>query len=84
MLARGLITLLALACIMAGAEAVETGSNAPELAYGKLIRTLDLQYTESLAVVVMYLGGNETFSTSNLTLDPGKRYTLFLVEVQEN
>ena len=41
MLARTIICLLALACILAGAEAVETGNNAPELAYGKLIRTLD-------------------------------------------
>ena len=81
MLARGLITLLALACILAGAEGKSQESILPEIASGKLITTLELFFTDSIAVVMTYPGSNESFSTSNLTLDPGKKYEIFVVEI---
>ena len=84
MLARGLITLLALACILAGVEGSEAKEDLSDKAIGTMIRTLELQYTQCISVVVTYMGGNETFSTSNLTLDPGKKYTLILVEMHED
>jgi len=81
MLARGLITLLALACIMAGAEGKELNIVDPVLASGKLITTLELFFTDSIAVVMTYPGSNESYSTSNLTLDPGKKYEIFVIEI---
>ena len=81
MLARTIICLLALACILAGAEGKSQESILPEIASGKLITTLELFFTDSIAVIMTYPGSNESFSTSNLTLDPGKKYEIFVVEI---
>ena len=84
MLARTIIYLLALACILAGAEGKELNIVDPVLASGKLITTLELFFTDSIAVVMTYPGSNESFSTSNLTLDPGKKYEIFVIEILED
>ena len=84
MLARTIICLLALACILAGAEGKELNTVDPVLASGKLITTLELFFTDSIAVVMTYPGSNESFSTSNLTLDPGKKYEIFVIEILED
>ena len=81
--ARAIICLLALACILAGAEGKSQENILPEIASGKLISTLDLFFTESIGVIMTYPGSNESFSTSNLTLDPGKKYEIFVIEILE-
>ena len=81
MLARTIICLLALACIMAGVEGKSQESILPEIASGRLVSTLDLFFTESIGVIMTYPGSNESYSTSNLTLDPGKEYMIFVVEI---
>ena len=84
MLARTIICLLALACILAGAGGKELNTVDPVLASGKLITTLELFFTDSIAVIMTYPGSNESFSTSNLTLDPGKKYEVFVIEILED
>lgn len=83
MLARTIICLLALTCILAGAEGKSQESILPEIASGRLVSTLDLFFTESIGVIMTYPGSNESFSTSNLTLDPGKKYEIFVIEILE-
>ena len=83
MLARTMMCLLALACILAGAEARSTTPDIPGLGSGVLVATMEIFGADNVSVVVAYPFSGMFINSSRMNLDVGKTYTLILVEQRE-
>ena len=83
MKARTIICLLALACLLAGVEARNVTPSIPGVEGATLIATVELLGAENISIVVGYPFSGMLMNTSRLPLDVGKRYTLILIEQEE-
>ena len=80
MLARTIICLLALACILAGAGASEYSDTLKSMSGGTIIGTMEVIGASNISMTVWYPFSGAEINSSKLKIDPGKRYVILLVE----
>ena len=80
MLARTIICLLALACIMAGAGASAYSDTLNSLSGGTIVSTMEIIGASNVSMTVWYPFSGAEINSSKLKMDPGKRYVILVVE----
>lgn len=82
MQARIILCLLALACLMAGAEAKQQNPELPDIKLGEIRNTVDIIGAENLTLTVGYAFSGMMLNTTRLPIDPTKKYVLMLIECE--
>ena len=80
MLARTIICLLALACVLAGAGASGYSDILDSMSGGTIISTMEIIGASNISMTVWYPFSGAEINSSKLKIDPGKRYVILLVE----
>ena len=80
MLARVIVCLLALACIMAGAGASGYSDILNSMSGGTIISTMEIIGASNISMTVWYPFSGAEINSSKLKMDPGKRYVILVVE----
>ena len=80
MLARVIICLLALACILAGAGASGYSDILDSMSGGTIISTMEIIGASNISMTVSYPFSGAEINSSKLAMDPGKRYVIIVVE----
>ena len=83
MLARVIICLLALACIMPGVQAFTGSDLLDDLRGGTVIALTDFQGAESLSITIGYMLSGAEVNSTKLQIDPTKKYVLLVVEKEK-
>ena len=82
MLARAIICLLALACLLAGVEAKQSTVEVPDIKLGELKNTMEIIGAENVSVTVGYPFSGMLINSSQIDINPGKKYVLLLIECE--
>ena len=83
MLARTIIYLLALACILAGAGGSGYSDILDSMSGGTIISTMEIIGASNISMTVSYPFSGAEINSSKLKMDPGKRYVVLVVEQEQ-
>ena len=80
MLARTIICLLALACIILAGAGAGYSDTLNSLSGGTIVSTMEIIGASNISMSVSYPFSGAEINSSKLKMDPGKRYVVLVVE----
>ena len=80
MLARTIICLLALACIILAGAGAGYSDTLNSLSGGTIVSTMEIIGASNVSMTVWYPFSGAAINSSKLKMDPGKRYVVIVVE----
>ena len=80
MLARTIICLLALACIILAGAGAGYSDTLNSLSGGTIVSTMEIIGASNVSMTVWYPFSGAEINSSKLKMDPGKRYVIIVVE----
>ena len=84
MLARTIICLLALACIILAGAGAGYSDTLNSLSGGTIVSTMEIIGASNVSMTVWYPFSGAEINSSKLKMDPGKRYVILVVEQERD
>ena len=84
MLARTIICLLALACIILAGAGAGYSDTLNSLSGGTIVSTMEIIGASNVSMTVWYPFSGAEINSSKLKMDPGKRYVIIVVEQERD
>ena len=84
MLARTIICLLALACIILAGAGAGYSDTLNSLSGGTIVSTMEIIGASNVSMTVWYPFSGAEINSSKLKMDPGKRYVVLVVEQERD